>query len=133
MRPQTVTIMPIDSPHPDNRIDPIILQRCINGAEARFLLQIPGDLIYFENHFPEHPMLPGVVQTKWVMDLAKQLLLGDSFFENFSAMTKLKFMRPITPGNQLTLQLTASTSDKSLSFRYFDDNGDYSSGQLSFK
>lgn len=125
--------MPIDSPHPDNRIDPIILQQCINGAEARFSLQIPDDLIYFENHFPKYPMLPGVVQTKWVMDLAKQLPLGDSFFENFSAITKLKFMRPITPGNQLTLQLTASTSDKSLSFRYFNDKGDYSSGQLSFK
>jgi len=125
--------MLVDSPQPHNRIDPVILQHDINGTEARFDLHIPDDLIYFENHFPGRPMLPGVVQTKWVVELANQLSLAESFFDNFSAMTKLKFMRPITPGNQLSLQLTASTSDKSLSFRFFDDQGDYSSGQLSFK
>ncbi|MFV2004113.1 MAG: hypothetical protein ACC650_02860 [Gammaproteobacteria bacterium] len=125
--------MSVDSPPPNNRIDPVILQQDINGAQARFDLQVPDDLIYFENHFPGVPMLPGVVQTKWVVELANQLLLAESFFDNFSAMTKLKFMRPITPGNRLSLQLTASSSDKSLSFRFFDDQGDYSSGQLSFK
>ncbi len=48
-------------------------------------------------------------------------------------MTKLKFMRLITPGSQLTLQLKVSPSGKSLNFRFFDDKGDYSSGQLNFK
>lgn len=118
---------------PDNRTDPIISWQCIAGDEARFSLQIPGNLIYFEDHFPNHPILPGVVQTKWVMDLARQLPLPESFLEHFSTVTKLKFMRLITPGKQITLQLRVSSSNKSLSFRFFDDKGDYSSGQLNFK
>ncbi len=118
---------------PDNRTDPIILRQWIEGDEARFSLQIPDNLVYFEDHFPDHPILPGVVQTQWVIDLARRLPLPDSFLESFSAMTKLKFMRLITPRNQLTLQLKVSPSDKSLSFRFFDDKGDYSSGQLNFK
>lgn len=122
-----------DNPRSDNRTAPIILGQSIDVNEARFSLQIPDNLIYFEDHFPDHPILPGVVQIKWVVDLAGRLPLPDSFLENFSAITKLKFMRLIIPGNQLTLQLTASPSDKSLNFCFFDDKGDYSSGQLSFK
>jgi len=128
-----VITTPFDNPCPDYRTDPIILRQSIDGNEGLFSLQIPDDLVYFKNHFPGHPILPGVVQTKWVMDLAGRLPLPDLFLENFSAMTKLKFMRLITPGNQLTLQLTASPLDKTLSFRFFDDEGDYSSGQLNFK
>jgi len=132
MRPQIVTSMsPMDSPDSGNRTAPIILQQSLNDAEARFSLQIPEDLIYFKNHFPDYPMLPGVVQTQWVINLAEQLL-ENSFLKNFSAMTKLKFMRLITPGKQITLQLKVSPSNKSLSFRYFDEQGDYSSGQLKF-
>jgi len=128
-----VIATPTNNLRPDNRTDPIILQQCIGGDEAKFSLQIPADLIYFPDHFPDHPILPGVVQTKWAMDLARQLPLPDSFLEGFSAMTKLKFMRLITPGSQLTLQLKVSPSGKSLNFRFFDDKGDYSSGQLNFK
>lgn len=122
-----------DSPGPDNRTDPIILSQNINGDEAQFALHIPDDLIYFKNHFPGYPMLPGVVQTKWVIELAERLSLPDAFLEHFSTMKKLKFMRLIAPGHHLSLQLTVLQSDKSLSFRYFDDKGDYSSGQLIFK
>ncbi len=123
---------PLENPSPDNRTDPIILRQSIDGGEAEFLLQVPENLIYFEHHFPEHPMLPGVVQTKWVIDLAERLSLPDSFLENFSSMTKLKFMRLISPGDQLTLRLTASLTAQSLNFSFFDDEGVYSSGQLSF-
>lgn len=115
------------------RTDPIILQQHIDDNGARFSLRIPDDLVYFEDHFPGHPILPGVVQIKWVMDLAGWLPLSGALSKNFSAITRLKFMRPITPGDQLTLHLTASPSDKSLSFRFFNDEGDYSSGQLRFK
>lgn len=123
----------LDDPRPGNRTDPIILRQCIDDDEARFSLQIPDDLVYFEGHFPGRPILPGVIQIKWVMDLAERLPLSGSLSENFSVMTKLKFMRLITRGDQLTLHLTTSSSGKLLSFRFFDDEGDYSSGQLRFK
>lgn len=124
---------PPDSPHPENKTDPVILQQHIDAVETRFLLYIPDDLVYFEDHFPGYPMLPGVVQIQWVTNLAKRLPLPDAFLENFSTITKLKFMRLIAPEVQLTLQLIISPSDKSLSFRYFDDAGDYSSGHLGFR
>ncbi len=124
---------PLDNPRSDDRTGPNILRQSIDVNAARFSLQIPDNLFYFEDHFPGYPMLPGVVQIKWVTDLAGRLPLPDSFLENFSAMTKLKFMRRITPGNRLTLELVASPLDRSLNFRFFDDKGDYSSGQLSFK
>ena len=112
-----------------NHSDPILLYQRIDGNEARFSLRIPDNLIYFEGHFPGYPILPGVAQIKWVVELAERLpLSGD-----FSMMTKLKFMRLMTPGKRITLYLTASPSDKSLDFRFHDDDGDYSCGQLVFK
>lgn len=116
----------------DNRSAPIILQQSIKGDEALFSLLVPDYLIYFKDHFPSYPILPGVVQIKWATDLAAQMPLPDLFQENFSAITKLKFMRMIFPGNRLNLQLTVSSVNKTLNFRFFNDKGDYSSGQMNF-
>jgi len=121
-----------NDPHTNSRKNPIVLQQSIERDEAVYSLKIPYDLSYFDGHFPTYPILPAVVQIKWVMDISRRIQLPFTSSEKFSAMTKLKFVRPIKPGSLVTLHLTICSMDKTMGFRYFDDKGDYSSGLLNF-
>lgn len=99
----------------DNDNDEIILE-----------LFIPKEIVFFDGHFPEHPILPGVTQVNWAIN----------FFEEFMAIKKesigelyqLKFTQIIVPETTLFLSLKREYSK--LRFRYFDSQFTYSSGKM---
>ena len=105
---------------------PYILSEQINDQQAHFDFTLPSELIYFQGHFDSLPLLPGVVQIHWVMDLAKKL--SDNLI--FGGMSRVKFMRPIRPEQNLSLELTLNPDNNLLSFRYYDESTTYSSGRI---
>jgi len=92
-------------------------------------LHVPTDLLYFDGHFPDAPILPGVVQVDWA------LALGRQYFDlpaHFRALQALKFQRVVTPGATLTLELENDTQKKALAFRLHSANGQHASGRILF-
>jgi acyl-coenzyme A synthetase/AMP-(fatty) acid ligase/3-hydroxymyristoyl/3-hydroxydecanoyl-(acyl carrier protein) dehydratase len=92
-------------------------------------LHVPPDLLYFDGHFPEAPILPGVVQLDWA------LALGRKYFDlptRFRALQALKFQRVITPGATLTLELENDTQKNALAFRLHSAGGQHASGRILF-
>jgi acyl-CoA synthetase (AMP-forming)/AMP-acid ligase II len=57
---------------------------------------------YFKGHFPEQPILPGVVQIDWLVWLARELLALES---GFAGLEAAKFRRVIRPGSRLRVSL----------------------------
>lgn len=96
---------------------------------VRLQLTIPGDLSYFIGHFPELPLLPGVIQVKWAIELGRELL---HFAGTFRALTAVKFMRVIQPGEAITLTLEYSADKRQLDFEYVLDGRACSSGSAQF-
>lgn len=105
--------------------EPEVRASSIESDRAHYRLYLPADLVYFIGHFPDQPILPGVVQLRWAIALAQPLGLG----EDLDAMQRLKFSRPMVPGLELELQLQQGPGSL-LMFRYYDSDGDYSSGRL---
>lgn len=95
----------------------------------RIRLAVPGDLSYFPGHFPAHPVLPGVVQLRWVEDLARQFNLIDG---EFLRIDRLKFMRIISKDYEVDLELTVA-KDKTLQFLYSSVHGIHASGRIIFQ
>ncbi|VAW89699.1 (3R)-hydroxymyristoyl-[ACP] dehydratase [hydrothermal vent metagenome] len=105
-----------------------ILKQEIGEFELLYMLHVPVDSIYFKGHFPGRPILPGVTQVDWVVSLSQPLLVVDAI----KSLERVKFMRPIRPNSNVSVKLTLSSEGRCLSYRFFDNAGDYSSGHLIF-
>lgn len=69
---------------------------------------VDPDSSWFDGHFPDRPILPGVVQIGWAAHFAADLCGRN---EPPAQLERIKFRRPILPGACLTLRL-ARVSDK---------------------
>jgi len=109
-------------------VDPLVIdRRVIAAGGAEIDLVVPHDLHYFYGHFPGAPVVPGVVQIKWAIELGRELLHAGG---NFSGIEALKFQRIMQPGTRATLKLDYSAASGKLRFSFEGDQARYSSGRL---
>jgi acyl-CoA synthetase (AMP-forming)/AMP-acid ligase II/3-hydroxymyristoyl/3-hydroxydecanoyl-(acyl carrier protein) dehydratase len=95
--------------------------------ELRLELIVPPDLAYFSGHFPQTPVLPGVVQVEWAMNLGQQWL---DLPPRFAGMEVLKFQQLVRPGDQLVLTLRFDAERSKLHFAYRNAEAACSSGRI---
>jgi 3-hydroxymyristoyl/3-hydroxydecanoyl-(acyl carrier protein) dehydratase len=103
------------------------VERTARGV--RLTLGIPADLSYFQGHFPGCPLLPGVVQVTWAIELARQHI---PFTARFRSLGAVKFTRVILPGATVTLQLDYAGDTRELDFTYEIDGRHCSNGSAVF-
>lgn len=108
---------------------PVVLDMRHSEGQVEVDLLIPGSLFYFEGHFPFYPILPGVVQLDWAVHFARRHL---PFETAITKTVRVKFSKPIRPGDRLRLVLAQTSARDRLSFTYGDDEGPRASGQITF-
>jgi 3-hydroxymyristoyl/3-hydroxydecanoyl-(acyl carrier protein) dehydratase len=93
-------------------------------------LDIHAGIRWFDGHFPQQPVLAGIVQTHWAAELGKFLFpLG----EKFVRIDNLKFQTVVLPGQQLRLLLEHIPNSGALKFRYVQDELNFSEGKCVFE
>lgn len=105
-------------------------ERRPDGLHLQFVL--PADLEYFDGHFPGVPLLPGVVQIGWAVELARRHLASDGPLGRFRGLTNVKFMRVLQPGARVRLRLRAERERHELEFEYSEGEVSCSVGRVSF-
>lgn len=91
-------------------------------------LGVPVDLAHFSGHFPQTPVLPGVVQIDWAISLARQLI--ENLPPRFQGMEVLKFQQLARPGDRLQLTLRFDAQRRKLHFCYRNGDAPCSSGRI---
>ena len=78
-------------------------------------LRIPDDLPIFRGHFPAVPIVPGVIQVAWAVDLARSRGLANG---PVVAIVTAKFRRVLRPGMCLTARVGRGAAAGQIQFTY---------------
>jgi len=104
----------------------LLSQREVDG-QWQLELEVPLDLAHFTGHFPQTPVLPGVVQIDWALSLARELM---TLPPRFGGMEVLKFQQLARPGDRLHLTLRFDAERGKLYFAYRNGEAACSSGRV---
>jgi len=103
-----------------------------DGSRAgRLRLAVDGDAPWLAGHFPDRPVLPGVVLLRWAIEVTARLWpdLGD-----VTAVSQLKFRKPVLPPADLdlTLELQSDKQGRRLVFRFERDGAPCAQGRVHY-
>lgn len=100
------------------------------AAESAVVEMRPAETLpCFDGHFAGAPVLAGVVQIEWAIELGRKFfgITGD-----FLRMEALKFQRIFQPGPALRVELDWRAEGAALRFRFSSVAGNHSSGRIFF-
>jgi len=86
-----------------------------NDNEVTAEVDFPGESPWFDGHFPQEPILPGIAQVAVVHDLMRRAFGEDLPLREIN---RIRFKRKISPDDRLTVAITpADVSDGRYRFR----------------
>lgn len=107
----------------------VTTERAGDVVVHRVSLTAPRDLTWFRGHFASFPLLPGVVQLELASEHARQAW---DDLRRLGRVVKLKFKRPIRPGDTVMLELRRKSAQAKVSFEFGTEGGLASCGVLDF-
>ena len=97
------------------------------GSKVQLDLRVRPQLVYFDGHFPGHPILPGAAQLAWVDNYGK---LFFPIEQPFLTMEVIKFKKIIRPGALITMTLEWKAANAKLYFELDSSDDFHSSGRM---
>jgi 3-hydroxymyristoyl/3-hydroxydecanoyl-(acyl carrier protein) dehydratase len=93
-------------------------------------LRVPFDLPIFGGHFPSKPIVPGVIQVGWAVELARIHGLAAG---RFSGVSTAKFRRLLQPGMRLAAHVERGMGAGQVRFTYRLGENVVTTGRLQFE
>ncbi len=94
---------------------------CVPGKSVRALKNVTINEPFFIGHFPQRPVMPGVLilealaQTTGILAMAStDQARGENSLYYFVGIDKARFKRPVEPGDQLILEARLTRSKRGI-------------------
>jgi acyl-coenzyme A synthetase/AMP-(fatty) acid ligase/3-hydroxymyristoyl/3-hydroxydecanoyl-(acyl carrier protein) dehydratase len=88
--------------------------------------RVPHDLACLPGHFPDQPIVPGVLQLDWVMELAAQLL---ERVVEVRELRAIKLLAPLRPGDSFRIHVRATAAGE-IAFSVFSEDHEHAKGRV---
>lgn len=109
-------------------VSDLVLDRGSRSLACELL--VPYDLPVFDGHFPSKPIVPGVIQVGWAVELARANGLATG---RLAGISMAKFRRLLQPGLRLAAQLECGARSGQLEFTYQLGDAVVTIGRLQFE
>ncbi|UPW19343.1 thioester dehydrase [Agarivorans sp. TSD2052] len=109
---------------------PVCKSSQLDGSSLELELDISADLPCLQGHFPHLPVVPGLAQLHWALELANTNL---NTSKQVLAIEALKFQHIMQPDQRVCLQLRFDAVKSKLHFSFSDEQHKYSSGRVLLK
>lgn len=101
----------------------------VRDGKAYGKYHVKGDEFFLQGHFPNNPVVPGVIQCE-IMAQCCAVLLADKaqgMTPYFTSLNKVRFKSPVKPGDTLDIECTITREKAPF---YFADGKGYVNGKL---
>lgn len=109
---------------------PAIIAATTASGVSSLSLDISDNLECLKGHFDKFPLVPGVAQLQWAIDI------GLNHFgitqRKFSSMEQVKFRDFLKPNQIIELEITRNSENNSLKFKYLKGDSIFSTGTIKF-
>lgn len=116
-------------PHRDTML--LIDEATCKNDVAYGSLHINGDEWFLQGHFPDKPVVPGVILCEVLAQstcvLLKERLSGERYLPLFTGLEKVRFRRPVVPGETFKTECTITRERPPF---YFAKGKGYVGGEL---
>lgn len=111
--PQTMDILQIMALLP-HRYPFLLIDRVVEMERKQRIVAIKNVTLnepHFQGHFPDYPIMPGVLMVEAIAQAGGALLLSeipdrDQKLMLFTSIENARFRRPVVPGDQLRIEVT---------------------------
>jgi acyl-coenzyme A synthetase/AMP-(fatty) acid ligase/3-hydroxymyristoyl/3-hydroxydecanoyl-(acyl carrier protein) dehydratase len=105
---------------------PDVLSELSGSDSVERACRVPLDLVCFSGHFPREPVVPGVLQLDWAMEMVAQHL---GHIPRATEIESLKLTSPLRPGQRFRIRIRI-TSDAIVEFKVWSKEATYSTGRV---
>jgi 3-hydroxyacyl-[acyl-carrier-protein] dehydratase len=92
----------------------------LEGNHVTAFKHVTGDEQFFKGHFPEFPVMPGVLIVEAMAQAGALLILSQPAYRGklafFGGMDKVRFKRKVLPGDTLRLEVTINKIRSNIGF-----------------
>jgi 3-hydroxymyristoyl/3-hydroxydecanoyl-(acyl carrier protein) dehydratase len=89
-------------------------QKCSENGNISAQVHVPGDTSWFNGHFPEWPVLPGIAQLHMVCELVRHAL---DCPVRVVEVSRVRFKQRIVPEDRLTVMAEVRSGESRYAFR----------------
>ena len=107
---------------------PPVVSATVRDEQVVLELEVTADLAWFRGHFPDQPVLPGIIQVHWATEVAAILFSLEGPPQHIK---RLKFSNIIVPPRVIELSLKRH-GDREVQFHVQSDGLQNSQGRLVF-
>jgi acyl-coenzyme A synthetase/AMP-(fatty) acid ligase/3-hydroxymyristoyl/3-hydroxydecanoyl-(acyl carrier protein) dehydratase len=104
---------------------PVVLEEFSGVDFIERLCMVPEDLSCFAGHFPGNPMVPGVLQIDWALDMVAECFAS---VPEVSVIESLKFPTSLRPGN--AFRLTVHFKGNRMYLRLGNEDVEFARGRI---
>jgi len=78
----------------------------LTDTSARGIKNVTVNEFFFQGHYPEHPVMPGVLIVEAMAQVGAIVIMkpGSGIIPYLASIDRLKFRKPVYPGDQLRIE-----------------------------